>query len=116
LLFVAIMTLGGTGKALAHASPKTEDPPAGTTVGTAPSVVSITFTESIEARFSGIIVENGEGKRVDDGDSRPDPNDASQLSVGLKQPLAAGVYTVIWHALSTDGHRTHGSYGFSVAR
>jgi len=28
--------------------------------------------------------------------------------------LADGSYTVDWHALSGDGHKTHGSYTFTV--
>ena len=92
----------------------TEEPPAGASVATAPAAVSITFTESIDPHFSGIIVENADGRRADDGSDRPDPNNAKRLSVGLKQPVAPGTYKVIWHALSRDGHRTQGSYRFSV--
>jgi methionine-rich copper-binding protein CopC len=34
--------------------------------------------------------------------------------VGLSQPLQAGSYQVNWHVLSVDGHKTAGSYRFSV--
>jgi len=34
--------------------------------------------------------------------------------VPLKTPLAAGDYQVNWHVLSVDGHKTQGSYRFSV--
>ncbi len=30
-------------------------------------------------------------------------------------PLPPGTYKVTWHALSTDGHRTQGSYEFTEA-
>lgn len=116
LLIAVISVLGGPGLALAHALPKTEDPPPGATVTTALTVVSLTFTETIEPQFSGIAVENAKGQRVDDGDNTSEPNDAAQLRVGLKQPVAAGTYTVVWHVVSSDGHRTHDSYKFSVAR
>ena len=29
-------------------------------------------------------------------------------------PLAAGTYKVEWHAVSTDTHKTQGSYSFTV--
>jgi methionine-rich copper-binding protein CopC len=28
--------------------------------------------------------------------------------------LAPGVYTVTWHALAKDGHKTNGTYSFTV--
>ena len=114
LRLAAIMAVGGSNMALAHAFPKTEEPSAGVTIKAPPTMVSITFTESVDAHFSGIIVENAKGQRVDDGDTKRDPNNDRRLSVGLKQPVASGSYKVIWHALSTDGHRTEGSYSFSV--
>jgi methionine-rich copper-binding protein CopC len=36
------------------------------------------------------------------------------LVVPLAQTLTAGTYTVAWHTLSTDGHKTQGSYRFIV--
>ena len=114
LWLAAIMAVGGSDMALAHAFPKTEEPPAGATLKATPTMVSITFTESVDAHFSGIVVENAEGQRADKGDTKRDPNNDRRLSVGLKQPVASGSYKVIWHALSTDGHRTQGSYRFSV--
>lgn len=115
LRLVAILAVGGCNMALAHAFPQTEEPPDGATVTAAPTTVSITFSESVDARFSGIIVEDARGRRTDDGGAKPDPNNSRRLGVGLKQPVASGSYKVIWHALSADGHRTQGSYHFTVA-
>jgi methionine-rich copper-binding protein CopC len=36
------------------------------------------------------------------------------LAVPVK-PLAAGVYTVLWHATSVDTHKTEGHFTFTVA-
>jgi copper resistance protein C len=36
------------------------------------------------------------------------------LVVPVTATLAAGTYTVDWHALATDGHKTNGSYTFTV--
>jgi methionine-rich copper-binding protein CopC len=116
-LLASSIVLIWSGIACAHALPTSETPAAGSTVATvatAPGRVSIVFGESIDPHFSGIIVENAQGERTDDGGSKPDPRNAKRLSVGLRQPVAPGVYTVIWHAFSSDGHRTQGSYRFSV--
>jgi hypothetical protein len=34
--------------------------------------------------------------------------------VPLTGALARGLYTVAWHALANDGHKTHGTYSFTV--
>jgi len=114
LLLVANLALSWPCVAFAHAVPQTEEPPAGAAVAVAPAGITITFTESIDPRFSGIDVENARGQRVDDGHDTLDPDNKKRLRVGLKRPIAPGSYTVIWHALSTDGHRTEGRYRFSV--
>jgi len=36
------------------------------------------------------------------------------MIVPLEQPLTEGKYTVSWHVVSVDGHKTHGQYSFSV--
>ena len=36
------------------------------------------------------------------------------LMVPVSGTLAPGIYTVEWHALSGDGHKTHGSYKFTI--
>ena len=43
-----------------------------------------------------------------------DPKDNKVLLVPLSAPLTAGTYTVAWHALSSDGHKTTGTYSFIV--
>ncbi len=111
---VAVLSLAGTGSALAHADLASADPAAGATVKTAPTEVSITFTEEVEPKFSTIQVLDAGGKRVDDGKAHTAPDNEKLLSVGLK-PLAPGTYKVIWHAMSADdSHKTKGNYVFTV--
>jgi hypothetical protein len=114
LLLAASLALSWSCAAFAHAIPRTEEPPPGATVAVAPASVTITFSESVDPRFSRIVVENAAAQRVDDGRDTLDPHNKKRLRVGLKQPVAPGSYTVIWYALSTDGHRTEGRYRFSV--
>jgi len=51
-------------------------------------------------------VKTGEGMLMNDG---------TTLMVPVTDKLAPGKYTVEWHALSTDGHKTNGTYGFTIA-
>ena len=105
-----------TGVAFAHAYPVHETPPANAVLKEPPKIVSITFTEGVNAHFSGIIVTAANGQRVDNGVVVRGLKNHEILSVGIKNPLAPGVYKVIWHALSEDGHRTQGNYQFSEAQ
>ncbi|HQT37883.1 MAG TPA: copper resistance protein CopC [Acidocella sp.] len=111
-LAFTILTINA-GVAFAHAYPLHENPRANAVLKTSPKVVSITFTEGINAHFSGIIVTAPNGQRVDNGVGALDSKNRTLLSIGINSPLVPGVYTVVWHALSEDGHRTQGSYQFS---
>lgn len=100
--------------ALAHGYVKIAIPSANAKVKSAPGEVSITFTEAVEPRFSAIEVLDGDGRRVDKGDSHVATSDARRLTVTL-HPLSPGTYTVHWHITSVDTHRTEGSYKFTFA-
>ena len=116
-ILALMMSILLTEAALAHAFPAQEIPKSGAVLAVPPEIVSITFTEEIDAHFSGIIVTNQSGQRVDDSDILRDANNRKILSVGMKKgDLSAGVYKVTWHALSTDGHRTQGSYEFTETK
>ena len=110
----AVLALAGAGTALAHADLASADPAAGATVKTAPTTISITFTEEVEPKFSSIEVLDAKGARVDAGKAQTAPDNEKLLSVGLK-PLAPGTYKVIWHATAADdSHKTKGNYEFTV--
>ncbi len=116
-ILTAIMSLFLTEAASAHAYPVQEAPKSGAILVVAPKIVSITFTEDVNTHFSGIVVTNKSGQRIDDGDVRRDSDNYKILSVGIKKgDFPAGVYKVTWHALSTDGHRTQGSYEFTETK
>jgi copper resistance protein C len=110
----AVLSLAGAGAAFAHADLASADPAAGATVATAPTAISITFTEAVEPKFSSIEVLDAAGTRVDEGKAQTAPGNEKLLSVGLK-PLAPGTYKVIWHATAADdSHKTKGNYAFTV--
>jgi methionine-rich copper-binding protein CopC len=104
----------GASSAFAHALLKKATPAVGGTVSASPSEIRITFSEGVEPRFSGIALTNQAGAAVPVGKSGLDPSDSSTLVTPVAQALKPGVYTVNWHAVATDTHRTQGSFQFTV--
>ncbi len=111
LLVVTVLLLPRA--ALAHAFPEAEEPKVGSTVTSPPQQVSMRFDAPIEALFSRLDVLDSSGQSKDEG--TPQVNaDTRTLAVHLK-PLTPGDYTVKWSVVAKDGHRTEGSYTFTVA-
>ncbi len=100
--------------AQAHAHLTAASPAVDSTVATAPSEVTIIYTEGVEPKFSSIEVRNAAGARVDTGPVHTAPDDNKRLSVALT-PLPSGLYHVTWHATAVDTHKTEGSFAFTVA-
>ncbi|KVX96084.1 copper resistance protein CopC [Burkholderia ubonensis] len=99
--------------AFAHARPAKADPAANAALAVAPTAVTLDFTEPLEPAFSSIIVVDGAGKTVSDGKASIEAANRKRMTEPLPA-LAAGGYTVKWVAVATDGHRTQGTYRFSV--
>ena len=108
---LATILVGAATAADAHARLDHAVPAVGSTVATSPSQVTLYFSESLEPKFSGGEVRNAAGTRVDHGQSVS--GEVMRLSVG---GLAGGRYTVTWHALSVDTHKTEGSFSFTVGK
>ena len=99
--------------ALAHALPAAEEPKVGATLTSPPQQVAIRFDAPIEALFSMLEVLDRSGQNQDEGTPQVKA-DTRTLTVQLK-PLTPGEYTVKWSVVAKDGHRTEGSYTFTVA-
>jgi methionine-rich copper-binding protein CopC len=112
-VFALLLTLTYAGSAFAHAHLTSAVPQPDGTVATAPAIVTINFTEGLEAKLSSIRVDDASGAEVDQGDVHLNPQNNKQLIVGLK-PLPPGLYKVTWKATATDTHKTNGSYMFTV--
>jgi methionine-rich copper-binding protein CopC len=97
--------------AFAHARLDHAEPPVGSTVAASPGAVVLYFTEKLEPKFSGGEVRNGAGARVDGGASVS--GNVMRISVG---GLSRGSYSVTWHVLSVDTHKTQGSFTFRVGQ
>jgi methionine-rich copper-binding protein CopC len=108
------LALAGTSSAFAHASLLNQTPPDKAIVTAAPTQLTLKFSESVELKFTGVTVTGPDKIVVALGSESLDPKDPTLLIVPLTGKLPAGVYTVAWHALATDGHKTSGSYTFTV--
>lgn len=107
-----LLSIALAGPAFAHAHLESATPADMATVA-APSELDLNFSEDLNLKFTGIkvtgpakaVVKTGDGKLM---------NANKTLTVPVSGKLAAGTYKVEWHALSTDGHKTKGSYSFTV--
>ena len=110
-IMAALGLIGSSVAAEAHAMLDHTSPAVGSTISTPPGQVTLYFTEQLEPKFSGAEVRKGAGNRVDRGVSVS--GKVMRVSVGS---LAAGTYTVTWHVLSVDTHKTQGSFSFTVGK
>jgi len=98
--------------AFAHSHPVTMTP-APDSVVTAPTEVSIVFSEDLEPRFSSLKLVDSNRIVVSKEPSVLDPKNAKHMTLALP-PLPPGVYTLQWMSSSVDGHRLSRSYNFTV--
>ena len=98
--------------AFAHVFPQKQEPGAGASVA-APAQIKVTFDGPLEPAFSSLTVSDASGKQVSTQKSSVDAQQPAVMTVPLPT-LAAGHYIVHWIAVASDGHRTHGDYGFDV--
>ena len=101
--------------AFAHAQLLKAVPAVGGKVTASPNEIRLTFSEGVEPRFSGIALATETGAEEPTGKPSVDSADNRVLVATVLQALKPGIYTVRWHAVSVDTHRTQGSFNFTVA-
>jgi copper transport protein len=99
--------------ASAHASLLSSDPADGAALDTAPSEVTLTFSERVSAKVGGLRVFANGGARVDRGAVRVT---GSVVAIDLKPNLGEGSYVVTYRVISADGHPVRGGLVFGVGR
>ena len=100
--------------AFAHAHLKSATPAADGTIATPPAQLDLTFSEGVNPKFTGVTLTGPDKAAVATGPATLGAGGDTTLVVPVPTALAAGTYTVDWHALATDGHKTTGSYRFTV--
>lgn len=118
-LFLGVITTAAlclSSAAFAHAHLKSAIPAVNGKTAKAPSDLSLTFSEALNIKFSGVKVMTTKHKLIHLGKTRLAKSNDKEMLVTLPEPLKAGKYTVQWHALSKDGHKTKGTYTFTVTK
>ena len=113
-LLIGLSLTGPT--ASAHVVMQGAEPPADSTVETAPATVQVLFSGEV-MDTSTLTVAGPDGAVADAGDGGLDLGslDRNLLTVTLLPALPDGVYTVTFSAVPTDGHEpATGSYTFTV--
>ena len=106
---VAAAAAGRASPAFAHAKLISSDPAANAKVKS-PTMIKLTFSESLEPAFSGASLSDAAGKTM------PVPSrwSAAPPSPCCRSGLKPGAYHVTWHAVGHDTHQLSGSFGFKV--
>jgi len=116
ILILAAMLLAAAlpAAALGHALLQSSDPAAGATLGSAPSMVSLTFGETPDVRLSSIKVLDSSGTDQVSGPIQALADPPHSIGAPIR-PVGDGVYTVTWRTVSAvDGHIAAGSFAFGV--
>ncbi|GAA2524344.1 copper resistance CopC family protein [Winogradskya humida] len=111
LAAVLVVLLPAT-PAWAHAQMIASTPPKDATLTTAPTAITLTFTERLNPGFTTIVLSNAARQRMP---AAPPAIDSATGTLTLTQPLTNGPYTVAYRVVSVDGHTVQGSYPFTVA-
>ena len=112
VLVSGVVFLAGTSAANAHADEVSTSPVADTQVAT-PALISVTFTEELVLEYSSISLFDGAGNPAPQDPATLDAS-GTVLSSTIPEILAPGMYRVVWHNLSVDGHEGDGEFLFEV--
>ncbi|MBK5072377.1 copper homeostasis periplasmic binding protein CopC [Budviciaceae bacterium CWB-B4] len=99
---------------LAHAHLKQQMPAAESILTTSPEEISLKYSEGIEVKFSKIELLDPNNKVIPTDNLLLDATDNTRMIAPLKASLPVGQYTVNWHVVSVDGHKTKGKFQFIV--
>lgn len=119
LAAIAIVGLSVSAPAYAHPKLVSSAPAANASVS-APSRITLTFSEGLMPRLSGaeIVMTGMPGmpnhRMAVTGFKTSTGADGKTLILTLARPLSAGSYQVAWHVVSTDTHRIQGNLAFTV--
>ncbi len=90
------------------------DPAVGSVRATSPTRMWLKFNDVIRPGASGVKLIWPDGHSVILTPLTKDPRDPEAVSAPVPGALPTGSYKVEWRALSPDGHRTQGDFGFTV--
>lgn len=112
---IAVLFLGMSfQQAFAHAHLKDQLPAEGAAVEQTPESITLNFSEGIEVNFTKVSIIGPEKNIVKTGKAVLDPSNDTKVIVPIEDKLTSGQYDVNWSVVSVDGHKTKGTYRFTV--
>ena len=111
-LVAATMLVSAT-SAFAHAEFVESSPAPDSTVAS-PTEIDLTFSEGINLKFSGAKLSDSMKMSFETGPATLAKGGDTTLVIPVTKPRAAGEYVVTWHNLSKDGHKSKGTFKFTV--
>ena len=109
---IAATWLVAASQASAQAKLESTSPKAESTVSS-PEMIMVHFSEGIKTKLSSLKLTMGDGTAVSVM-SMNDTKDPATLSIMPNTTLKAGIYKVTWSVVSDDGHKTQGTFSFTV--
>lgn len=109
-LLAGLAVLWPVGQASAHDSLLATSPKKGSVVTTAPTAITLTFSDDVAKIAPTVVLRGPEGKVSTD----PPSVRANTVRTGVSDELADGRYTVAWRVVSSDGHPIEGTFRFTV--
>lgn len=113
---LVLLLFGGVGGVSAHAALTGTDPQDGSVLKTAPTQVTLTFSESIGLLDDSFRVLDPDNRRVHTGDPGHAGGRSDTARVTLPKGLATGTFTVAWRVVSADSHPISGAFTFSIGK
>ncbi|WP_273826641.1 CopC domain-containing protein YobA [Providencia rettgeri] len=112
---IAVLFLGMSfQQAFAHAHLKDQLPAEGAAIEQTPESITLNFSEGIEVNFTKVSIIGPEKNIIKTGKATLDPNNDTKVIVPVEDKLTSGKYDVNWSVVSVDGHKTKGTYSFTV--
>lgn len=109
----ALLSIALAPSAFAHAVLQSSLPKSGEILHGSPTTVVLNFNEALEAPFSKITLIHLPNDTIKTAKATVDSKHSKILQ--LTTPiLSVGSYQVQWSAMTQDGHRAKGQYGFQV--
>lgn len=99
--------------ALAHGKLESATPASGSIVDVAPDALRLTFNEDLESTFSSVKIADATGAPVTKEKAKIDASNPRVMTLVVPK-LASGAYTVQWAVMTSDAHKTKGTYTFKV--
>ncbi|MER7690667.1 copper resistance protein CopC [Streptomyces sp. NPDC097610] len=113
---LVLVLFGGVGGASAHAALTGTDPQDGSVLKTAPTEVTLSFSESVGLLDDSFRVLDPDNRRVHTGDPGHAGDRSDTARVTLPKGLGTGTFTVAWRVVSADSHPVSGAFTFSIGK